>query len=202
MRSFAILLSCCAGLLPAQPPADWQSWLQRGVQAFKNAQYADAAVEFQRAADLNPSNPTARLYLGTTYMQQYIPCAESADNREMWERAAAEFMRVLDMDPKNRTAVESLGSLYLAAKKWDDARDWYLRQLSIRMTPITRWDLSPGPSGIRHTAWRGSGVACDPTNRDPFATRKRARSSGASGAGDRGWHLEPDARARHQPEVR
>ena len=34
-------------------------------------------------------------------------------------------------DPKNRTAVESLGSLYLAAKKWDDARDWYLRQLSI-----------------------------------------------------------------------
>jgi len=51
--------------------------LNRGVQAFKNASYAEAVEYFKEAVRLDPTFPTARLYLATAYMQQYIPGAES-----------------------------------------------------------------------------------------------------------------------------
>ena len=57
--------------------------LNKGVQAFKNAQYADAVENFKTAVELDPTFPTARLYLATAYMQQYIPGAESPENNRM-----------------------------------------------------------------------------------------------------------------------
>ena len=47
--------------------------LNKGVQAFKNAQYPQAVENFKTAVELDPNFPTARLYLATAYMQQYIP---------------------------------------------------------------------------------------------------------------------------------
>ncbi len=50
--------------------------LNKGVAAFKNAQYPEAVEHFKTAVDLDPNFPTARLYLATAYMQQYIPGAD------------------------------------------------------------------------------------------------------------------------------
>jgi Flp pilus assembly protein TadD len=60
--------------------------LNKGVQAFKNAQYADAVESFKTAVELDPTFPTARLYLATAYMQQYIPGADSPENNRMARR--------------------------------------------------------------------------------------------------------------------
>ena len=46
--------------------------LNQGVQAFRNAQYPDAVEHFKKAVELDPNYATARLYLATSYMQQYI----------------------------------------------------------------------------------------------------------------------------------
>ena len=54
--------------------------LNKGVQAFKNAQYAEAVERFKTAVELDPTFPTARVYLATAYMNQYIPGAESPEN--------------------------------------------------------------------------------------------------------------------------
>src|ERR1051326_2225233 len=67
--------------------------LNKGVQAFKNAQYADAVESFKTAVELDPTFPTARLYLATAYMQQYIPGADSPENNRMAQAAHDEFMR-------------------------------------------------------------------------------------------------------------
>lgn len=110
--------------------------LNKGVQAFKSAKYADAVQFFQKSIELDPSFPTARLYLATAYMSQYIPGAESPDNLKMAENAMAEFKKVLDADPQNATAIESIASLHymqaqgapeLAQKiqRLDQAREWY-----------------------------------------------------------------------------
>src|SRR5579859_8190994 len=37
---------------------DARDWLNRGVTAFKNAQYAEATADFQKAADLTPGDAT------------------------------------------------------------------------------------------------------------------------------------------------
>lgn len=110
--------------------------LNKGVAAFKNAKYPDAVQFFTKAVELDPTFATARLYLATAYMNQYIPGAESPENVEMAKNALANFQKVLDADPKNATAVESIASLYYlesqgTAKledkltRLENARQWY-----------------------------------------------------------------------------
>jgi tetratricopeptide (TPR) repeat protein len=99
--------------------------LNKGTQAFRNAQYPEAVEHFKQAVELDPTFPVARLYLATAYMQQYIPGAESAENDKMAKAAYDTFMEVLKEDPKNPTALASIASLFLYQRKWDDAQQWY-----------------------------------------------------------------------------
>jgi Tfp pilus assembly protein PilF len=105
--------------------------LNKGVQAFKNAQYPEAVEHFKTAVELDPNFPTARLYLATAYMQQYIPGADSPENNQMAKAAYDQFQKVLEQDPKNSVAIASVASLYLNQKKWDDAQQWYEKLVSV-----------------------------------------------------------------------
>ena len=49
--------------------------LNKGVQAFRSARYSDAVDKFKEAIELDPTFPTARLYLAIAYFQQWIPGA-------------------------------------------------------------------------------------------------------------------------------
>jgi TPR repeat len=105
--------------------------LNRGVEAFRNAQYAEAVEHFKTAVNLDPTFPTARLYLATAYMQQYIPGAQSDKNLQMAQAAYDTFMKVLDQDPKNTVALASIASLEFNEKKWDDAQQWYEKLIAV-----------------------------------------------------------------------
>jgi tetratricopeptide (TPR) repeat protein len=104
--------------------------LNKGVQAFKSAKYAEAAEFFQKACDLDPEFPTARLYLATAYMSQYIPGAQSEENLSMAKRAHDEFMRVLEKSPNDAVALASIASLYYHQKKFDEAEEWYKKVIA------------------------------------------------------------------------
>jgi tetratricopeptide (TPR) repeat protein len=105
--------------------------LNKGVGAFKNAQYDVAVEHFKTAVELDPNFPTARLYLAIAYMQQYIPGAESPENAMMAKAAEDTFKKVLETDPKNKLATSYLASLYLNEKRWAEAKDWYTRETNI-----------------------------------------------------------------------
>jgi Tfp pilus assembly protein PilF len=105
--------------------------LNKGVQAFKNAQYPVAVERFKTAVELDPSFATARLYLATAYMQQYIPGADSPDNMKMAEAAQDQFQQVLNRDPKNTLATAYIASLLFNEKKLDEASVWYQKLISI-----------------------------------------------------------------------
>jgi Tfp pilus assembly protein PilF len=122
--------------------------LNKGVQAFKGAKYADAVDHFKQSVDLDPSFPTARLYLATAYMNQYIPGAESPENAEVAQRAEEGFKQVLADDPNNAIALESIASLkYSQAqgipaledklKKLEEAREWYQKLVTAHPTTKT-----------------------------------------------------------------
>ena len=98
--------------------------LNKGVQAYRNAQYPEAIEHFKSAVALDPTFPTARLYLATAYMMQYIPGAESPENFQMAEAAHQNFLKVLEQDPKNTVALASIASLYFNQKKFDEAQEW------------------------------------------------------------------------------
>src|SRR6202041_1314557 len=109
--------------------------LNQGVNAFKNAKYADAVENFQEAIALDPTNPNAQLYLATAYMSQWIPGADSPPNKEMAAKAKDGFIKVLSQDQNNTTALASLASINYneasslspdkKAEKLDEAAGWY-----------------------------------------------------------------------------
>src|ERR1022692_1469358 len=105
--------------------------LNKGVTAFKNAQYPESVEHFKTAVELDPNFPTARLYLAMAYLQQYIPGAESDENNNMAKAAYDQFSEVLKQDPKNTLAIQSIASLYLYQKKWTEAREWYQRLTTV-----------------------------------------------------------------------
>jgi tetratricopeptide (TPR) repeat protein len=115
--------------------------LNRGVQAYKSAKYADAVDYFKEAVALDPTNINGQLYLATAYMSQYIPGATSPENLQVAKQAKDEFIKVLDKDPNDKTALASLASLsYQQAqsmddleaklKKLDEAKEWYLKLIA------------------------------------------------------------------------
>ncbi len=127
MRKSVLILSVAGAMLLAAGCTQLKARneLNKGVQAFKSAQYPDAVESFKKAVEYDPNFSTARLYLATAYMQQYIPGADSPENNQMAQAAHDQFMKVLDQNPNDKVAIASIASLYLNQKKWDDAQKWY-----------------------------------------------------------------------------
>ncbi len=105
--------------------------LNKGVQAYKGARYAEAVEFFKTAVSLEPTYTNARLYLATAYMSQYIPGAESPENVQMAKAAHDEFMKVVEQDPRNPVAIASIASLYFNEKKFDEAREWHQKLIAV-----------------------------------------------------------------------
>jgi tetratricopeptide (TPR) repeat protein len=105
--------------------------LNKGVQAYKNAKYPEAIAFFQKAVELDPTFKTTHLYLATAFMTQYIPGAESPENKRLAENAYNEFQEVLKLDPKDELATASIASLYFNQKKLDDAKEWNKKLIAL-----------------------------------------------------------------------
>jgi len=82
--------------------------INKGAAAFKSAKYADAVEHFKQAISLDPDLPSARQYLATSYMVQWIPGAESPENLQFMKMAHEEFDQILAKDPNDRSALTSL----------------------------------------------------------------------------------------------
>jgi tetratricopeptide (TPR) repeat protein len=105
--------------------------LNKGVQAYKNAKYPEAIAFFQKAVELDPTFKTTHLYLATAFMTQYIPGAESPENKRLAENAYNEFQEVLKLDPKDELATASIASLYFNQKKLEEAKEWNKKLIAL-----------------------------------------------------------------------
>ncbi len=105
--------------------------LNKGVQSYKNARYEEAIEQFKTAVSLDPSLLNARIYLATAYAQQYVPGAETAENKRYADQAIEEYKKVLTVDPKNVNSVKGIAYLYLQEKRYDDAKQYYNKAVQI-----------------------------------------------------------------------
>ena len=113
--------------------------LNKGVAAFKEAQFDKAVENFKEAKALDPDLMNARLYLATAYASQYIPGAPSDENKRHGEEAIAEYKSVLEKSPNNLSAIDGLASiLYQMAgqpfdeKKFEESKSYHQRHISLK----------------------------------------------------------------------
>jgi tetratricopeptide (TPR) repeat protein len=105
--------------------------LNKGVQSYKNARYEEAIEHFKTAVSLDPGLLNARIYLATAYAQQYVPGAETDDNKRYAAQAIEEYKKVLAVDPGNVNSVKGIAYLYLQEKQFDRAKQYYNKAVQI-----------------------------------------------------------------------
>jgi tetratricopeptide (TPR) repeat protein len=98
--------------------------LNKGVGAFRNAQFQAAILHFKNAVALDPTLLNAKLYLATAYFQQYVPGGESPENVKIGQQAIDAFEDVLKTDPNNPTAIASIAQVYYYMRKFEKAKEY------------------------------------------------------------------------------
>jgi len=113
--------------------------LNKGVAAFKNAQFDSAVEDFKQAKELDPDLLNARLYLATAYATQYIPGAPSQENMRHGEQAIAEYREVLDKTPDNLNAIDGLASIMYQmagqpfdANKFEESKKYHQQHIALK----------------------------------------------------------------------
>jgi predicted Zn-dependent protease len=105
--------------------------MQLGIQEFRSAQLDAALKHFQKAADLDPGDPEAHLYIGMSYFQQYVPGGDSPENVWLAEQALQALGDVLQIDSQNSTALNTLALIYYNMKNFDRAKEYQSRRVDI-----------------------------------------------------------------------
>jgi len=113
--------------------------LNKGVAAFKNAQFDAAVEDFKQAEELDPELLNARLYLATAYASQYIPGAPSDENMRHGQEAIQEYRNVLEKAPDNLSAIDGLASIEYQmagqpfdAKKFEESKQYHQKHIALR----------------------------------------------------------------------
>ncbi len=105
--------------------------LNKGIQAFKNAQYEEAVDHFQNSIQLDPSYEQAKLYLATAYSYQVVPGLDTPENMKIAQKAIDGFQRVLAKDPNDLTALRQIASIDRNIKRLDAAKEYEKKVIAI-----------------------------------------------------------------------
>jgi tetratricopeptide (TPR) repeat protein len=109
-----------------EPSTQARDTLNRGVSAFRNADYEAAIALFKQAFALDPDFTVAEVYLATAYAQRFVPGVQTRENRAFADNAIDTFKHILTQDPSNINAVLGLASIYQNTNRLQDAREMYL----------------------------------------------------------------------------
>ncbi len=163
--------------------------LNKGVAAYKNAQYDTAIDDFQKAKELDPALMNARLYLATAYASQYIPGAPSDQNVRLGTQAVDVFKEVLEIDPKNISAIDGTGSILFQMagtpydpKKFEESKSYHQKHIELKPNDpepyywigVIDWTLAFRANGELRAAYNRDHVQKQVKDDDPLPPAVRA----------------------------
>ena len=105
--------------------------LNKGVRAFREAEYERAVGRFKQAIELDPEFLNAQIYLATSYASLYIPNGQSEENISVGEEAISAYERVLEQDPGNLYSVKGIAGIYFSMGEFEKAKEYYLEDCKL-----------------------------------------------------------------------
>jgi len=194
--AYAALLILAAGLSGCSK-LKARDLLNKGVAAYKNAQYDTAIEDFKQAKDLDPGLMNARLYLATAYASQYIPGAPSEQNVRLGTQAVNEFKEVLQVDPNNLSAIDGIGSILFQMagtpydpKKFEESKSYHQKHIELKPNDpepyywigVIDWTLAFRGNGELRAAYNREHVNKQVRDDDPLPPAVRAEYVAKYGA--------------------
>jgi tetratricopeptide (TPR) repeat protein len=98
--------------------------LNETARAFREGRYVEAEQHARQAAELDPNNKTAPMFIARTIHAQYRPGVQSPDNVAKAQQAIDAYQEILKKNPQNEEAYKAIAYLYGAIKEEQKLRDW------------------------------------------------------------------------------
>ncbi len=127
----AAALFASLGLLLGCAQLKARDQINKGVGAFKNAQYEEAIGHFQEAIRLDPKLPQAKLYLGTAYSYLVVPNATDDANLKTANSAIGIFKDYLGEHPGDKNSLQQLASIYRNIKQPAVSKQYELQVIQV-----------------------------------------------------------------------
>jgi tetratricopeptide (TPR) repeat protein len=98
--------------------------LNEAARAYREGRFEEAEGHSRRAAELDPDNKTAPMFIARTLHAQYRPGVQSPENIAKANQAIEAYQKLLEQNPKDEEAYKAIAYLFGATKADDKLRQW------------------------------------------------------------------------------
>ena len=98
--------------------------LNEAAKAYREGHFPEAEQHSRRAAELDPNNKTAPMFIARTIHAQYRPGVQSPENIAKAQEAINAYQELLSNNPQDDEAYKAIAYLYEATKQDDKLRKW------------------------------------------------------------------------------
>jgi len=98
--------------------------LNEAAKAYREGHFPDAEQHSRRAAELDPNNKTAPMFIARTIHAQYRPGVQSPENIAKAQEAIVAYQQLLEKNPQDEEAYKAIAYLYEATHQDDKLRQW------------------------------------------------------------------------------
>jgi len=98
--------------------------LNEAAKAYREGHFPEAEQHSRRAAELDPNNKTAPMFIARTIHAQYRPGVQSPENIAKAQEAITAYQELLSNNPQDDEAYKAIAYLYEATKQDDKLRKW------------------------------------------------------------------------------
>ena len=98
--------------------------LNEAARAYREGRFQEAEGHSRRAAELDPNNRTAPMFIARTIHAQYRPGVQTQENQAKANEAIEAYQNILNQNPKDEEAYKAIAYLLGATKQDDKLRQW------------------------------------------------------------------------------
>src|SRR5215208_7919233 len=98
--------------------------LNEAARAYREGHFPEAEEHSRRAAELDPNNKTAPMFIARTIHAQYRPGVQSPENNAKAQQAIDAYQQILAKNPQDDEAYKAIAYLYGAIKEDDKLTQW------------------------------------------------------------------------------
>jgi len=98
--------------------------LNEAARAYREGKFPEAEQHSREAAQLDPDNKTAPMFIARTIHAQYRPGVQTPENIAKAQQAIDAYQQILQKNPQDEEAYKAIAYLYGAIKEDGKLRDW------------------------------------------------------------------------------
>jgi len=112
--------------------------LNEAARSYREGRFVEAEQHSREAAELDPDNKTAPIFIARTIHMQYRPGVQTPENIAKAQQAIEAYQQILQKNPQDEDAYKAVAYLYGAIKEDGKLRAWITQRATSDATEPTK----------------------------------------------------------------